>query len=190
MFGFITFSRFPEYSSFFRRRLSTFPLEARTSGFCSSLNPHDFPLAPCYSAVDTFPRVSSISKSFSRSPRRFLPLVRSLLCLSNKEAPQQPLHHLFYPLLSLRPPFLFPPVFAAARTRLVLSSFKQPPPCLPFSVILLSSSLFLERSRRLSALRYDPAEPRRWRHGKKAALKELHIFYALTATWVVQNGRQ
>lgn len=38
--------------------------------------------------------------------------------------------------------------------------------------------------------RYDPAEPRRWRHGKKAALKELHIFYALTATWVVQNGRQ
>lgn len=48
----------------------------------------------------------------------------------------------------------------------------------------------LSFAHRLSPLRYEPAEPCRWRHGKKAALKELHIFYALTASWVVQNGRQ
>lgn len=61
-------------------------------------------------------------------------------------------------------------------------------PCLVFTYTPASSTLSF--AHRLSPLRYEPAEPRRWRHGKKAALKELHIFYALTATWVVQNGRQ
>lgn len=61
----------------------------------------------------------------------------------------------------------------------------------PLHTVSLTSTAVLYGSLLRTAFpRYDPAEPRRWRHGKKAALKELHIFYALTATWVVQNGRQ
>lgn len=73
-------------------------------------------------------------------------------------------------------------------------SFSVSVPFYPFSLCLVfiytPASWTLSFAHRLSPLRYEPAEPRRWRHGKKAALKELHIFYALTATWVVQNGRQ
>lgn len=76
---------------------------------------------------------------------------------------------------------------------LSLRSFGLSIPADPFALFcsrLMPRSLGLSPSHRLSPLPNDPAEPRRWRHGKKAALKELHIFYALTATWVVQNGRQ
>lgn len=85
---------------------------------------------------------------------------------------------LFHPILSQLDPISFSPV---SNNLLLLRLFLIVAPLQLLSIL---------RSRRLSALRYDPAEPRRWRHGKKAALKELHIFYALTATWVVQNGRQ
>lgn len=136
--------------------------------------------APCFLNLSSSILFGSLLRSSNTrgGPPIFSPLNPPRIFVSARTRP---------PLLSL----LSSPSFGLSLSRslsLSLSFFLSF--CPLYTVSLMSTTILYGSLLRTAFPRYDPAEPRRWRHGKKAALKELHIFYVLTATWVVQNGRQ